>query len=143
MLFRSRGLSLQEVVRKYAPIIKGQMEKMDDYINRKIATSREVYVDIEGQSCILKVVYADEYINEVANRLLQPQAPIPTIACVGRATKGGDIFSIRTDKVDAGKVAYLLNGGGGKDTVASVFSGVSYAELMSNSFKVRLDEAYI
>lgn len=134
-----KGLSLQEVLKAHAPIIKGQMERMEDYIERKAATVKEQVVTVDGQQCLLKVVFAEEYINELANELLnQRPAGVPTIVCVGRSTKGNDIFSIRTAGVHAGRVAQLINEGGGKESVATVFSGVGYAELMRNAIATKL-----
>lgn len=136
-----RGISLPDVVRQYAPIIKGQMEKMSDYIERKRAMVKTSNVVIDGEACILKVVYAEEYINELANDLLNREVTsMPVIVCVGRTTKSSDIFSIRTKVAHAGKVAYLINEGNGKDTVANVFAGISYAELMSNSIQNKLNQ---
>lgn len=134
-----KGLSLQEVLKAHAPIIKGQMERMEDYIEKKAATVKEQAVTVDGQQCLLKVVFAEEYINELANELLnQRPAGVPTIVCVGRSTKGNDIFSIRTAGVHAGRVAQLINEGGGKESVATVFSGVGYAELMKNAIATKL-----
>lgn len=134
-----KGLSLQEVLKAHAPIIKGQMERMEDYIEKKAATVKEQAVTVDGQQCLLKVVFAEEYINELANELLnQRPAGVPTIVCVGRSTRGNDIFSIRTAGVHAGRVAQLINEGGGKESVATVFSGVGYAELMKNAIATKL-----
>lgn len=134
-----KGLSLQEVLKAHAPIIKGQMERMEDYIEKKAATVKEQVVTVDGQQCLLKVVFAEEYINELANELLnQRPAGVPTIVCVGRSTRGNDIFSIRTAGVHAGRVAQLINEGGGKESVATVFSGVGYAELMRNAIATKL-----
>lgn len=134
-----KGLSLQEVLKAHAPIIKGQMERMEDYIEKKAATVKEQVVTVDGQQCLLKVVFAEEYINELANELLnQRPTGVPTIVCVGRSTRGNDIFSIRTAGVHAGRVAQLINEGGGKESVATVFSGVGYAELMRNAIATKL-----
>lgn len=138
-----KGLSLKEIVKQHAPIIKGQLEKMKDYIERKRAMVKEYHINIEGENCLLKVVYAEEYINELANDLLHHNTtPMPVIVCVGRTTKGSDIFSVRTKMVHAGKVAYLINEGGGKDTVASVFSDLGYAELMGNAIVSKLSQHF-
>lgn len=134
-----RGESLEEAVKKYAPVVKGQLQRMSDYIARKRETSKTYNITFEGQPCVLKVVFADEYINELANDLLnQESATTPVIVCVGRATKSKDIFSVRTRVVNAAKVAYLINEGKGKESVATFFSGVSYAELMGNSIVSQL-----
>lgn len=136
-----RNLQLEEIVKTHAPLIKGQMEKMNDYITRKVEMTKSYMVHVEGESCILKVVFADDYINELANHLLNTEhSPMPVIVCVGRATKSHDIFSIRTRKIDASKVAYLINEGSGKDSVATVFSGISYAELMGNAIVTALNK---
>lgn len=136
-----RGLELTDIVKEHAPLIKGQMEKMNDYIQRKSEMTKTYTVPIEGEPCLLKVVYADEYINELANHLLtQEPTPMPVIVCVGRSTRSNDIFSIRTNKIEASKVAWLINEGGGKDSVATVFSGISYAELMGNAIVKQLTE---
>lgn len=136
-----RGLSLPEVIKKYAPVIKGQLEKMNDYIERKRAMVKTIPVILDGETCFLKVVYAEEYINELANDLLnREQSPMPVIVCVGRTTKSSDMFSIRTRVVNAAKVAYLINEGNGKETVASVFAGISYAELMGNAIVSKLSQ---
>lgn len=136
-----KGLALVEVVKSYAPIIKGQLEKMNDYIERKRAMVKTKQVSIDGEVCLLKVVYAEEYINELANDLLnREQTPQPIIVCVGRTTKSSDLFSIRTRGVNAGKIAYLINEGNGKEAVATVFSGISYAELMGNGIVSQLSQ---
>lgn len=136
-----RGLTLQEIVRQYALTIKGQLEKMNDYIERKRAMVKTRTVTVDGESCLLKVVYAEEYINELANDLLnRDQSPQPLIVCVGRTTKSSDIFSIRTRGVQAGRVAALINEGSGKEFVASVFAGISYAELMGNAIVSKLNQ---
>lgn len=132
------GTSLTDVVRQYAPIIKGQMELMSDSIQRKVDTSKTYEVVIDGEISILRVAFTDEYVNEVANELLNIDTHNPIIACVGRTTKGNDMFSIRTSKIDASKVAYLINEGAGKETVASVFSEIGYTELMGNSIYTAL-----
>ncbi|AXH71187.1 hypothetical protein BSP38_145 [Bacillus phage BSP38] len=134
-----RGLSLQEAVKAYAPVIKGQMEKMKDYIVRKREMTKVYHITFEGVPCTLKVVYADEYINELANELLNLEpTSSPVIVCVGRTTKSGDVLSIRTKVVNAGKVAYMINEGNGKETVASVFTGAGYAEILGNAIVRKL-----
>jgi hypothetical protein len=135
-----RNLKLQDIVKEHAPLIKGQLEKMNDYITRKAQMTKIYNISIEEQPCLMKVVFADDYINELANHLLNENTSMPIIVCVGRATKSSDIFSIRTRKVDASKVAYLINEGKGKESVATFFSGVSYAELMGNAFVQKLEQ---
>lgn len=128
------GLSLQEVVKAHAPVIKGQLEKLEDYIERKSQMVQSRQVVIDGQECILKVVYAEEYINELANDILhQEDTTVPVIVCVGRTTKSNDIFSVRTKGVHAGRVAEVINGGGGKENVAKFFSSLGFATLMANA----------
>lgn len=127
-----RGLSLQEVIGKYAPVIKGQMQKMSDYIERKKEIAKTYEVNVQGQHCLLKMVFAEEYINELANELLNiEQTDKPVIVCVGRTTKSNDMFSIRTKGIHAGQIAQWINEGDGKENVARVFTGISYAELMA------------
>lgn len=129
-----RRLSLQEVVQAHAPVIKGQLEKLEDYIERKSQMVQSRQVIIDGQECILKVVYAEEYINELANDILhQEDTTVPVIVCVGRTTKSNDIFSVRTKGVNAGRVAEVINGGGGKENVATFFSSLGFATLMANA----------
>lgn len=128
-----RGLSLQEVIEKYAPVIKGQMQKQADFIERKKEVVKVYDTHIQGTDCILKVVFAEEYINELANELLNiEQTAKPVIVCVGRSTKGSDMFSIRTKGIHAGQIAHWINEGNGKENVGSVFTGMSYAELMAS-----------
>jgi hypothetical protein len=137
-----KGMELQEMVKKYAPIIKGQLEKMNDYIARKRDMTKTYTVDIDGQTCSVKVVFSDEYINELANDLLNSdQTSGPVVVCVGRTTRSNDMFSIRTKVVNAGRVAYLINEGNGKETVANVFTGISYAELMGNGIVSKLSQS--
>ena len=137
-----RNLSLPETVKKYAPLIKGQLEKMNDYIQRKTDIVKTTTVDIAGVSCLLKVVFAEEYINELANHLLtQENSSMPIIVCVGRTTKGNDIFSIRTRNIHAGKIAYRINDGNGKESVASVFSEIGYSEFMRNVITSALNQS--
>lgn len=129
----TRGLSLQEVIEKYAPVIKGQMQKQADYLERKKEVVKVYDTCIQGTDCILKVVFAEEYINELANELLNIEHTAkPVIVCVGRSTKGSDMFSIRTKGIHAGQVAHWINEGNGKENVGSVFTGMSYAELMAS-----------
>ncbi|ALO79562.1 phosphodiesterase [Bacillus phage Hobo] len=128
------GLSLQEVVKAHAPVIKGQLEKLEDYIERKSQMVQSRQVVIDGQECILKLVYAEEYINELANDILhQEDTTVPVIVCVGRTTKSNDIFSVRTKGIHAGRVAEVINGGGGKENVATFFAPVGCATLMANA----------
>jgi len=128
------GLSLQEVVKANAPVIKGQLEKLEDYIERKSQQVQSRQVTIDGQECVMKLVYAEEYINELANDILhQEDIAVPVIVCVGRTTKSNDIFSVRTKGVNAGRVAEVINGGGGKENVATFFSSLGYATLMANA----------
>ncbi|UXQ88999.1 hypothetical protein Thu_156 [Bacillus phage Thurquoise] len=136
-----RGLSLQEVVQAHAPVIKGQLEKLEDYIERKSLMVQSRQVTIDGQECILKLVYAEEYINELANDILhQEDIAIPVIVCIGRATKSNDIFSVRTKGVNAGRVAEVINGGGGKENVATFFAPIGYATLMANAIVANIQE---
>ena len=125
-----RGKSLQEIIEAYAPVIQGQMQKQKDYIKKKVEMTKTYDVNVPDLHCKLKVVLAEEYINELANELLNQEKDTPVIVCVARTTKSNDLFSIRTKGVHAGQVAGWINNGGGKEQVASVFTGVSYAELM-------------
>ncbi|AIW03531.1 exopolyphosphatase [Bacillus phage Moonbeam] len=126
-----RGKSLQEVIEAYAPVIQGQMQKQRDYIERKIEMTRECDVIVLDQHCKLKIVFAEEYINELANELLtRDKTEAAVIVCVARTTKSNDMFSIRTKGIHAGQIAKWVNNGGGKEQVASVFTGISYAELL-------------
>jgi len=136
------GKSIQEVVKDNAPMIKGQMEKMNDYIDKKASMVKNHQVEIDGETCLLKVVFADTYINELANDLLmQENTSMPVIVCVGRTTRSNDMFSIRTSKVHAGKIASMINEGNGKESVATVFSGISYGELMGSSIAKQIAES--
>jgi hypothetical protein len=129
-----RGLTYTDMVKNYAPVIKGQLQKMDDFLKRKREVTKTFQTQVEGQACVVKVVFSDEYINELANDLLN-SVPLGTsvIVCVGRATKSNDILSIRTRGIHAGRVAHLINEGNGKENVASVFTGIGYAELVGKS----------
>jgi hypothetical protein len=136
-----RGFSMPDMVKEFAPVIKGQFEKMNDYIERKRDMVKTMAVSIDGEPCVLKVVYAEEYINELANDILtRTQTAKPLIVCVGRTTKGSDILSIRTRGVQAGRIAYFINEGGGKEQVASVFTGMAYAELIGNAIVSQLSQ---
>ena len=134
-----RGVSLPDVVKQNAPVIKGQMEKLEDYLERKRDMVKTFHVTIDGSPCILKTVYAEEYVNELANDILMREVgSTPVIVCVGRTTRSNDIFSIRTKGIHAGRVAQLINNGSGKDEVATVFAGLSYAELMGTGIQNKL-----
>jgi regulator of extracellular matrix RemA (YlzA/DUF370 family) len=136
-----KGLSLQDIVKQYAPLIKGQMEKMEEYISTKRNHVRTTTLTIGQDQCLLKVVFAEEYINELANDLLTREINnMPVIVCVGRTTKSSDMFSIRTRNINAGMVAHLINKGSGKDSVASVFSGIGYSEVMLNAIITKLGQ---
>jgi len=136
-----KGKSLQEIVKEYAPIIKGQFDKMEDLITKKVATAQTYNVKVAGIDCILKVAFADEYINELANRLLNSESSTsPVIVCVGRTTRGSDMFSIRTRNIHAGSIAHIINKGSGKESVASVFTDVAYAKLMGNGIVTALTQ---
>lgn len=136
-----KGRDLKSIIKEYAPIIKAQLEKMKDYIDRKKQTVKTCDVEVDGVTCLLKVAFAEEYINEMANELLQEQTDKPVIVCVGRTTKGNDMFSIRTRNVHAGKVAALINEGKGKDVVGTVFSTTSYTKLMGTVIQVSIEES--
>jgi len=136
-----KGKSLQEIVKEYAPIIKGQMDKMNDQLAKKAETAKRYDVTMGGVTGIVIVVYADEYINELANYLLDSvKTYAPVVVCVGRATRGNDMFSIRTRNIHAGRIADMINGGSGKENVASVFVDVRYAELLGNTIARILSE---
>jgi hypothetical protein len=141
-----RGKNFPEVVKQYAPIIKGQLHKMEQYIERKREVTYRTHVTVGEQECLLKVVFADEYINELANALLNEEhTSTPIIVCVGRATKSNDMYSIRTKSVNAGHVANLINEGKGgkkqdKENVATAFSDVGYSELMGRSIHALLQQ---
>lgn len=134
-----RGLTLAEMVRKNAPIIKGQMEKMDNIIARAVETAYSGTVSYEGQDVTLKVAFSTEYVNEIANALLNSGGGGPMIVCVGRPTKGNDLMSVRTRHINAQQVAYRINEGGGKEEVASVFFGASYSNIIGESIKTKLE----
>lgn len=136
-----KGKALNDIVKEYAPIIKGQLDKMQDIIADKTAKTKTYDVKVAGVDCKLKVVFAEEYINELANSLLTSESTTaPVIVCVGRTTKGGDMFSIRTRNIHAGRIAHIINEGNGKENVASVFTGVGYAQLMGNSIVTALSQ---
>lgn len=135
-----KGKELTDIVKEFAPIIKGQMEKMEELLRRKVELSKTYDVTVEGEQIILRVAFSEEYINEVAHALLDINTHKPVVACVGRLTKGKDIFSIRTSKIDASKIAYLINEGGGKEEVASVFSSIGYTELMGDSISTAIKD---
>lgn len=130
-----KGLSLVEIVRKYSVVIKGQQEKMKEYIETKASSVKPQEVSIQGQVCTLITLFSEQYVNELADYLLKQYTDInrPTVVCVGRPTRGSDLFSIRTSKVSASLVAHYINEGKGKDYAATVFTGVNYADLMGNS----------
>jgi hypothetical protein len=136
-----KGLSLPEMIKAHAPVIKGQIEKMNDFILKKRQTAKTFTTVIDDQTCTVKVVFSEEYINELANDLLHSeQTANPVIVCVGRSTKGSDMFSIRTKGINAARVAYLINEGKGKENVATVFTNVNYAELMGNGIIAALSQ---
>lgn len=134
-----KGKSLTEAVKANAAVVKGQLEKMGDYIEKKRGMVKTFPMDINGNPVILKVVFAEEYINELASDILnREQSATPLIVCVGRSTKSEDLLSIRTRNVNAATVAHLINKGSGKENVASVFSGVKYSELIGRSIVAQL-----
>jgi hypothetical protein len=136
-----RGRSLPEIIKAYAPVIKGQIEKMNDFIEKKRQMTKTYTTAIDGETCLVKVVFAEDYINELANDLLHSEVtPHPVVVCVGRSTKGSDMFSIRTKNIDAARVAYLINEGNGKEAAATVFTDVRYVELMGNVIVTALSQ---
>lgn len=127
--------TLNEVVKENQYIISGQMTDMSDYIQTKVGQARVSDISVKGVNCKLKVIFAERYINELANRLLEVgYNDVPTIVCVGRPTKGSDLFYVRTKGVDARDFVEMIDGQRkGKENVGSFFSGVNYSELMLNS----------
>lgn len=134
--------TLNEVVKENQYIISGQMMDMADYIKTKVEQARVSDITVKGINCKLKVIFAERYINELANRLLEVgYNDVPTIVCVGRPTKGSDMFSVRTKGVDARDFVELIDGQRkGKENVGTFFSGASYSELMLNSTVMQVNK---
>lgn len=135
------GKTLQQAVTDNKCVIAGQMMAMSEYINDKIEQTKTADVVVNDIPCKLKVVFADKYINEIANRLLEVgYQEAPTVVCVGRATKGNDMFSVRTKGVDAREFIKGVSGQAtGKENVGSLFVQINYSELMRNSMVALLD----
>lgn len=136
-----RGMTLANMVRNNAPVIRGQMEKMDNIIERAIETSYTETISYEGRNVTLRVAFSTEYVNEIANALLGDRDTEPIIVCVGRPTKGNDLMSIRTRNINAEQIAYQINEGGGKEEIASAFFGASYSVIMGESIKTKLESS--
>lgn len=135
------GKTLQQAVTNNKCVIAGQMMAMSEYINDKIEQTKTADIVINDVPCKLKVVFADKYINEIANRLLEVgYQEAPTVVCVGRATKGNDMFSVRTKGVDAREFIKGVSGQAtGKENVGSLFVQINYSELMRNSMVALLE----
>ena len=135
------GKTIQQAVTENKCVIAGQLMAMSEYIKDKIEQTKTADVVINDIPCKLKVVFADRYINEIANRLLEVgYQEAPTVVCVGRATKGTDMFSVRTKGVDAREFIKGVSGKAtGKENVGSLFVQINYAELMKNSMVTLLN----
>lgn len=136
-----QGKAINTVIHEQQCTIAGQLMSMSEYIKDKIEQVKIADVVINGVPCKLKVIFADRYINEVANRLLEVgYQDTPTIVCVGRSTKGTDMFSVRTKGVDAREFIKGVSGKAtGKENAGSLFVQVNYSELMRNSMVALLD----
>lgn len=124
--------TLNETVKEFAPIVKGQLTKMHDHIEKKILQAEHSVVEFRGQQCSVITLYSEEYINELAHALLQRESSsMPVIVAVGRMTKGNDMVSIRTRDVHAGLVSQAINDGNGKEAVGNVFTDAKYNEILN------------
>lgn len=136
-----RNNSLEDVMKLYTPIIRGQWNKEKEHLEKKLKETKAYNVEIQGTNCVLAVVFSDQYINETANYILDNiETRNPIAVCVGRNTKGGDVFSVRTKGIPANLVAHLVNEGQGNENAASFFSDVNYNELMGNAIKTKIEQ---
>lgn len=100
-------------------------ENANEYIFRKVDSCRIKEVSYADKRLFVFMLYAENHVNEISHQLLNSVAEygVPTAVLVGKHTRGGDLFSIRTSEgVSAAGIADVLSGKrSGKDRVGSVF----------------------
>lgn len=72
------------------------------------------------------LVYAETHQNEIGHWLIENSLSAGVqkiVVLIGRMTRGDHIFTVYTKGLHAGDLAKHLNGGGGKEEIASVFLG--------------------
>lgn len=97
--------SVKWILRDYSMIIELNKEKIDKYIKKK--NNQIIEKEINGLK--VGVVFAEQYISELGNRLSEMNPQYDLIAIISDGT-----ISYRTVKegVDCGKLAELFGGGG-------------------------------
>lgn len=97
--------SVKWILRDYSIIIELNKEKIDKYIKKK--NNQIIEKEINGLK--VGVVFAEQYISELGNRLSEMNPQYDLIAIISDGT-----ISYRTVKegVDCGKLAELFGGGG-------------------------------
>ncbi|ASR79811.1 hypothetical protein JANET_193 [Bacillus phage Janet] len=138
-----KGKTVNSVVKEQQHAIAGQLMMMEEYIEDKLKQAITFRSRIGGVECMVRTTYAEQHVNEVANRLLEMNSyGIPVVACVGRTTNGNDMFSIRTKGVRADDFIQSITGERtGKEKVGNLFVPIKYNDLMSKSMMEALNHA--
>lgn len=103
-------------------MIRLETDRRNEYVRDRAETATVSYI---GNWAVI-MVYAESYVNELAMELMsihEAEGTTGIVVLVGKHTRGGDMFSIRTTgDVSADAVAKTLgNHQGGKPQVAMVF----------------------
>lgn len=111
-------------------ILKGNQEKIDKYVN---SCNRKI-LEVKDGTYSFGIVFAEQYISEVGNKLCELNNGLDFIAVVNIKNETISYRTIRDD-VDVSEIAKLNGGGGHPKAAGSQFDAFSYYEGIASSIR--------
>lgn len=111
-------------------ILDIKQKEIDEYIERK--DKQLIYTEIQGKKC--GVVYAEQYMSELGNRLCKMHPEIDFVAIIDMGNKTVSYRTTRDD-IDLGNdIAKCFGGGGHPKAAGSQFTKEVQDKVISNIF---------
>lgn len=117
-------------------------ERMEEYIYSAVDKAEVELIN----GVVVALVYAEDYHNEVANKIMvaYKEAKFPNVVVfIGKDTRGDDMFHIRVsdEKLNAESIAKFVNNGKGNAHASTVFLG-KHRKAEINILKTKLSNYF-
>lgn len=119
------NMTVPTLIQNNIEIVKHHLEKQSKYVTSKANHARVTRAEIIGIPVTVAVVSAEQFKNEVAERLMSTASTDAVIVIIMEEFTSDSLFTIRTRNFDALRVAKLIQPtAGGKFSSASAWGNV-------------------
>lgn len=122
------NMTVPTLLQNNIEIVKHHLEKQSKYVAKKASCAKVTRTEVMGLPVTIAVVSAEQFKNEVAERLMVTAPTESVIVVIMEEFNSDSLFTIRTRNFDALRIAKLIQPtAGGKFSSASAWGKVNTA----------------